>query len=319
MYKLEELCIEHDEIMSNIFSYVFRNDYKSPDAIYHYTSSENITKIVQKEAKGQLIFTQYDCLNDCNERNEFFEFLYKYCDFKVKDGIFSQEYCDRIKTVKASDIALVTSFGETDCVSCVVKECYTYLCCFSKDPDSLAMWNYYTKSQHYEGYCVGFHPNEFNIINNIGEKYDISLKEVVYSNSAKEKILDRVLTPWAGIYDESSNEKKDAIIEFLNTELQNYQFIFKNRCFEHEKEVRAILRIPKDFDKNSKISERMYRSSNGYIKPFIKYNVSPNMIYSITLPPLSKDEIATKNLEDFLVNLGHNNVRIFSSSVPVRF
>ena len=39
------------------------------------------------------------------------------------------------------------------------EEYETYLCCFSKASDDLAMWNYYIKNDGYDGYCIGLQSN----------------------------------------------------------------------------------------------------------------------------------------------------------------
>ncbi len=321
MYTLENLYFEHTGICEKIARFGFDYDFKSLNTIYHYTSPEAFINILKDDKTAVLRFTQYDSLNDCNERKEFFEYLAGYCDYQVKTRNFSKEFSERVKSIEGSDYSIVTNFpnDRIDKLMSSTKKCYTYLCCFSKDSNSLAMWNYYTKSQHYEGYCIGFTPDEFRHNTCFGGNYDIVLKEVVYSDSDKNKILDTILLNWANIYDNSNDDKKNAIIEYIDSDLQEFQFIFKNKCFEHEKEVRAILRLPIDFKGNSKISDRKFRTNNGYIIPYVEYNITTNRIYSIIVPPMLKDDIAERNLRNFLDSKGYSSVKIFNSNIPVRF
>ena len=50
-------------------------DYNDTSTIYHYTSSNGLLGIIKPHKNPSIYFTQYDCLNDKSEREEFFDFF----------------------------------------------------------------------------------------------------------------------------------------------------------------------------------------------------------------------------------------------------
>lgn len=294
--------------------------------VYHYTSVDGMLGIVQPDGFINLWFTQYDSLNDRNERNELGLYISQYCDRKECEGVFSKAYSNFIKKLEFSSRYYVAYQcyeplivnGEKvadEYLNSEPKECYTYLCCFTKNKDSLAMWNYYAKSKQYDGCNFGV------FINQMEEPIDycrIHFKKVIYSSEEKNKILDTILTPLASKYDDINQEERDHYKGFLIQLLGEYQYLFKDECFMHEQEVRAILQVPKDFKGNGIISCRKYRNSNGYIVPYVVFS-RKLVLTDVTIGPLHEKEIAQNNMKDFLSSNGQSVSNVKVSEIPIRF
>lgn len=325
-------------LMDKLDEFVLSNDlitlYKACDVdwctVYHYTSPDGMLGILQPGGKAKLWFTRYDSLNDINERKEIVSFLEGYCTYQVKNKKLSQEFADAVLQLALSDEHLLTypvepvevegAVGKGILkVNSRVAECDTYLCCFSDSPDLLPMWNYYTKSQHYEGYSIGFsYPF---LVGDAGfEKgYSLEFKRVVYSDSEKTALLDKLLLQSDEFYRTSTDEERLKLLSVIQDFLNDYQFAFKNSAFQHEREIRAILRIPREPIPGGQKFEVKYRNSNGYIVPYVEFETLPNVVEKITIAPLLQAEISKKNLKEMLKRRAYNCVDVETSKVPVRF
>ena len=95
------------------------------------------------------------------------------------------------------------------------------------------------------------------------------------------------------------------------------QFCFKDEHFSHEKEVRVILRIPKDKDISNGLPTK-YRTGNGYIIPYVEASVPKEAITSVTVGPLLEKELAEKNVKEMMESRGCS-CKVHTSEVPIRF
>ena len=307
-------------------------DYSVSDpgtyTVYHYTSPDGLMGIFKKDVP-KLYFSQYDSLNDCKERFDITEYIYGYCDYQVKEKKMSQELCDAIKNITLSDIFPITTRVEEsielangDKIGNVTamsnKDCYTYICSFSLEEDLLPMWRMYSKSEQYEGFCIGIFNEVFRQSSSFEKGYSIELRKTIYSDIEKRMLVDKLLLPVCEHYESSTEREKREWLSLIELFIYENQFIFKNKAFEYEKEVRAILHIPKEqtiaFEN---ISERKYRQSNGMIVPYVEFELPQKCIYQINLAPNIKEEIAGRNLKDFLESKGYD-IRIYPSNVPIR-
>ena len=325
-------------LMDKLEEFIFSNElitlYKACDvdwcSVYHYTSPDGMLGILHPGGKAKLWFTRYDSLNDINERKEIVSFLEGYCSYQVKNQKLSQEFSDAILQLTPSDEQYLTYPVEPVevegvlgkgilSVSSRVTECDTYLCCFSDSPDLLPMWNYYTKSQHYEGYSIGFNCPFFAGDAGFEKGYSLEFKRVLYSDCEKTALLDKLLLPSDEIYRTSSEEERLKLLSVIQDFLNDYQFAFKNTAFQHEREIRAILRIPRESIPGGQKFEVKYRNSNGYIVPYVEFETLPNVVEKITIAPLLQPEISQRNIREMLKRRGYYNVDVETSAVPVRF
>ena len=101
---------------------------KSLKSLFHYTSNQGLEAILSKEA---LRFSDIHSLNDYAEVTTSIDVL--------------------IKKAKEMGITLPDWYTTE-----MVKEENLYVCCFSLDSDSQAMWNYYTKDLNNKGFNISF-------------------------------------------------------------------------------------------------------------------------------------------------------------------
>ena len=322
-------------MLKETFSQCFEIAYDIPKAIqyedfwvYHYTSPDGFMNIIQNNGKAKLWFTQYDSLNDVNERKTFEEFFKEYCEQKKKEKAFSSTFISHINSLSGSDVCGITCWTderllledgtESPVVHARQAECDTYLCCFSSDSDSLAMWNYYSKTGYYEGYNICLETSALKSNSGFGKGYSMKLVKVVYEDDEKEKILDQLLVPLAELFNKEDETGRTNILRAIQSAIDNLQFSFKNQCFSHEKEVRAILRVPRVNKDNEKIFERKYRQKNGFIIPYVEFQLKAGAVNGVTMAPLNREAVALKNTQDYLQSCGHN-VKVTASQIPIRF
>ncbi len=305
------------------------------DYAYHYTSPEGFRGIFRDKGNLTLWFTQYDSLNDKSERKHTFEYISEYCDRKVTEKVFSEEFGNYIKKFKPSDYKHVLTPNQTEDEGNLLNghsierfECDIYICSFSKHDDILPMWNYYSKSQRYEGYSIGFSTQHFF---KAFRGHGLELINVVYDSDKKDALLDELLIPLSKVFDDNPTEPEhDNIKGIINIVFDRLQFAFKNSCFSHEQEMRLVLWVPKETRrngiKNNKdkkspaiVSERKYRTNNGYLIPYVEYTFPSYAVQSIKIAPLQEIEIAKKNVIDFLKHYGYGTRDVSSSDIPIRF
>lgn len=305
------------------------SSYQKSNPIYHYSSPQGLLGILQDECL-KLWFSQYDSLNDTSEGIHVVEVYRDVCkhllDEKKISDFFYQEICDVTPSLNGVffhvNRDLVSSDEPVNLSNyCSIGKEQKYICCFSKDPDSLPMWNYYSKNGRYEGYNieVSFESilhGELSDFNRNGYLFD--LFTVIYDNQEKKHIIqdaiERLYSYFKTQHDEIVIVKiKRTLAEFL----KHLSLKFKNSCFIHENEVRAILTIPQD---NNPFPIK-YREKAGYIIPYIEFKLPKKIISGITVGPLINGAMATENIKKFIEYRGYSicpeNIR--SSSIPIRY
>lgn len=310
-------------------SKVFLKNETVPSIVYHYTSPEGLMGIFHDKVP-KLYFSQYDSLNDYKERYDIVDFLHGYCDFLLKDGKMSSLLNNAIKNIELSDKFLISrnvkeplqlENGKVidNLTSMDDEECYTYICSFSLEEDLLPMWRMYSKTDHYEGFSLGISASAFDHLSCYEKGYRIELKKTIYSDRDKTELLSELLLPMCEHYDDATETEKTLWLRFIKQFIHKNQFTFKNKAFEYEKEIRAILQIPKDENnKFENISERKYRQKNGIIIPYVEYQLPYNAVRTINLAPSIKEDIAQNNLADFLSSKGYKSISIVPSGIPIR-
>lgn len=321
-------CYDIDHYLSN---QCYVNSYR----VYHYTSPNSLLSILcgdpDKVNTAKLWFTRFDSLNDRNEQREILDFFNGYCQVKIKDGAIPQKFADSISAIQLHTNKLITietkeetidlpDMGGIKCQSTAsFEECDVYLCCFSLEDDLLPMWNYYSKSNRYEGYCIGFCYSAFTQTGAFNLGYYCDIHRVIYDDAEKTALFDRFLLPLLTDYGKYTQAEDALIMKYVNHFLSEFQFLFKNRAFTHEKEARAILYIPKRKIENVEGFPIKYRNSNGYIVPYIEYVCPPYSVSSVRVAPLLEKELAVKNLTEYLENNNYRHVSVLPSEIPIRF
>lgn len=303
-----------------IYCYINSKFKVDNNDIYHYTTSESLMGILQKE-KICFWFSKHDCLNDCSEGKEMIEHYKNACKELKDNKKINKFFYDNISNLKPRN--LISFFSKKNNTTTKVEslDYDAYICCFSKDNDSLGLWRYYAKNNKYEGYNIGCKSEIFEKkINDVWfgnnkEKYNLSnLKKVIYDDEEKKKHYKDTIINCYESYELGLSLKRISL--FLSDVLLETQLLFKHKCFESEKEVRAIMYIPKE----KSGYDIKYRIRNGIIVPYIEVTVeNKKHLSDITIAPLLNDEIAKVNLEQYLNANGYKNIEVKNSKLPIRF
>ena len=228
------------------------------------------------------------------------------------DNKISMKFYQEIKNANSKDSFLF--YDETKKDSANALDLQYYICCFSQSGDSLPMWNYYSKSGNFEGYNIEFHRGFLASERVRDRKILYNMSNVVYDRKEQEDVLRNILIKFNEFYLENVDiEYIKYVIKLL---LSRLSLIFKNPCFEHEKETRIIVSLPKE---ETELFEIKYRVSNGCLIPYIECVFDQNDMQSITIGPLINQDLAEKTLRSFLKHNGYRHDLINKSKVPIRF
>lgn len=170
---------------------------------------------------------------------------------------------------------------------------------FSKESDSLPMWNYYGHDGH--GLSIGF--DAHHIVN---QGYD--LVECIYDEALTEALAEYMFDSCCWI-----SEPEPLTID-LN-------IISKDSHFEYEKECRIPLR---QHYGNSCITKRnqfhpiKYDLKRGVISPYVEVFVPLEAIQEIWVGPTNDIDLAVDSLRGWLNSIGMSWVKIMKSSAPLK-
>lgn len=303
----------------------------TPKIVYHYTSPIGLLSIVADKEENHnnatLWFTRWDSLNDKKERYDIQEVLKEYKKSKGDD--IPKEFQDAIQKLIDTDVnewELSLRSFIIDADKKIISEIDSknvYICSFSSDKDSLPMWNYYSKSNRYEGYALEIDFEKWKErVKKLLIGYALDIRQVIYQKEAKMAKLDAIVLRCKKDLEIVQKNPKgiqgtEDIKRNLSLAIAELQFCFKDEHFSHEKEVRAILKIPKDRDISNELTTK-YRTGNGYIIPYVEVPVPKEAITSVTVGPLLEKELAKKNVKEMLESRGCS-CDVHTSEIPIRF
>lgn len=263
-------------------------------------------------------------MNDKAEGKEFFEIYENIAKELLYTNQINQEFYDLIFEYEHKDV-----FWSGDYFSLYpYEECETYICSFSEGKDILALWNYYSKNDQYEGYNLGIRFDEEKNLSNaflsIGRGAEIDLYKVIYDKNKVENSIRELIIKLFSKYICVNTITKQSLINDIRMLKTILRYIVKNKAFMHEQEYRFILRIPKKG--NSPVID--FKTKKGVLVPYINLSLNKYLIKEITIGPLIEQDIAKRTLEFFLQQNGYkirndNNIDegiiISSSEVPIRY
>lgn len=313
---------QFSQALKNIFTNTLHIDQDlltevNTSRIYHYTSPQGFLGIMRDNACANLRFSKYNSLNDREESLDIVNHIKLYSK-SIPEKDTTKDFIKFIENFELGNKTYITSTKNSSTIL-RTEECDTYLCCFSQKDDLLPMWNYYSKSKHYEGYSIGFSSKYFKSESCWGKGYSIELQKVIYSNKEKNDILSCLFKPLEKIYHQLDNEQRNQVKDILQSYINKFQFLFKNPCFSHEEEVRAILKIPKNFIYEDTMLKKDFCESHGYIVPYIEFKDLNHAVKSVRIAPLYEKELAVANLQEFFNERKYKNIDIKTSSIPIRF
>lgn len=286
--------------------------------IFHYTSPAGLTSILFGGPDQAVLWaSRYDCLNDMSEGSVAEEVFHEVCNDLLEESEITHEIYELFSTVKPARTILLPHY-EDDALRMTRPECDRYVCSFSKNDDSLAMWNYYSKGSKYEGFNIGFFPScmEDSLSAYFRSKEArFHIYPVVYNREEQKRLVRRLLTRLVEHY---AKDQESAIRYIISNHLLDWSLVFKHEYFQHEEEVRIIVDVAK---REGSIPVE-YRIASGYIVPYIKLSLDKSVVSYVNFGPLQcgeeQKQQQLKVMEEMMEARGYS-VIVGSSKVPVRY
>ena len=287
--------------------------------VYHYTSLRNINSILTDEDALCLWASRQDCLNDMSE-GTLPAIRYKQtCESLKESGAISGDFYSLIHDVppNRTDLIIPTINGKTRPFQ---GECDTYITSFSEDSDALAMWNYYSKGDRYEGINIGVSSQALlgSLESKLNRDHTLKLDmvKIVYDENEQLEILQAAILD---LFHNYTSEYGSSVRYCIGTLLAALKPIFKLDYFSHEKEIRLFVHVFKKF-KNA--VDVYYRSNVGFVIPYIKLNIAKSPVSQITLgPSLGNEEQKERQqtiVQELLESRGYQ-AAVKCSEIPVRY
>ena len=286
--------------------------------LYHYTAIKNINSILMNDCKKIVLWaSRYDCLNDISEGQIISNIYTKVCEKLKDENEITDELFEVISTVKPNRTNLFFDAENNKFVRCEVD---TYIVSFSKEYDLLAMWNYYCKGNVYDGINLGFNSIAVkrSLVNNSPlSGVDIQICPVIYDEEEQIKLIEKFILTLKDKY--MGNEDNPHLRYVIAYKLAEWKMLFKSKHFAHEKEVRIIIRVGKNFKNKMPIK---YRDSLGYIVSYIELELNKDSLSQITFAPMLGNANRKTTQHDVMKEIlkAHNyEANIEFSEIPVRY
>lgn len=287
--------------------------------IFHYTSPASLEKILFSEAEVELFASRYDCVNDTQEGKYIINIYGDVVEelHETEKKISDEEY-RTIRSIIPRNEMLIPQYNGGECVRARKEKCDMYICCFSTDRDSLPMWNYYSKNDKYQGYSIGIEgQSAIGSLNPFLSGANVKWYEVVYDEQEQKSLIKKFLSELLEYY---TPARKLSIQETIASQLNEWGMIFKNPCFEHEKEVRMVLYLPKDKEHEHYTIE--YRQKDMFMIPFTRFHLPKDCVTSVRISPLyctdGEKEQQVKILKERLNKEGYI-AQVMTSQIPIRY
>lgn len=142
------------------FNYIAFSPINDDKSFYHYTSPEGLLGILQPD-KTLLWFSQYNNLNDSSEGTHIVDIYKDTLEDLLNEKEIDKSFYDIISDCEPLTIKSFCnpSRNGLDPEGCSLTTFNTYICCFSKKPDSIDMWRHYIKNNTCNGFCIELHRN----------------------------------------------------------------------------------------------------------------------------------------------------------------
>lgn len=263
--------IKHKEVIDKSI----KINAKNLKSLFHYTSNTALEAILCNET---LRFSNIFSLNDYDEVTVSINLL--------------------IKQAQELGIALPTWYTPE-----TVKEENIYVCCFSLDSDSQAMWNYYTKDLNNKGFNLEFDCKKLvrSILkyNPYLDGCEMSFGKIEYMKNDKSRYLQQMHSVFKNSFDYMFNNAILCLIEGnIPSDQEQTKEIIANLKSAKEQNKRNIEYIkPKIYGFNNKTHS--FEPDMTHILFFIKnetYKYENEYRIGIYIPSDIKNELIKKNI-----------------------
>lgn len=293
------------ELIPDLF--VEGSDCKS---VYHYTSIGGVEGVL----KGTLRFTDIRYMND---REEVIAGL---LEFRKS---YMRSESDEFIRLREREIQKNMNLR-------------TFVCCFSLDRDSLAMWNYYTKDINNKGYNIGFDYKDLiiGIMKKNSEldgcklmfgKLDYINKEETYAQLTEKQLRNNLIAGLEGLVKACNSlagkETSEPLPREDLSELVVWKYcgesnrfnkvigsdaayFMKRPCFSIESEFRIVIQIPDDVLEKIKNTtdgniKYKFRQSGGILIPYLEIEYDKDSLTGMMFSPTVNDELAEQSIKDY--------------------
>lgn len=295
-----ELISMQDSLRENLANE--KTQYK--DDIFHYTSPEGFKSILD----GNIWFSNIKFLNDKSEDN------YIYSLFPVKELDFDKDFFKITQDIK-------DAFEKNECYKNngqSFSKSNFYVASFSKNPDCLELWNYYTRSTNGIGYNIGFHQKCLFLIN----FYHIK-GAMFYKEDEQKELLNKILKKHNIFYIQhkeflKNDENNKIFINNLINLFELHNLFFKHPAYENEQEYRYIIY---DNDSNAQLIKQYlkHRLYNGLFIPYIEIPFNKLCLNSIKISPNSDNILFQEGVKSLLSEKEYYEIKITNSQIPKRY
>lgn len=286
----------------------------SGELIYHYTSPSGFKGIIENKT---IRFTDRFFLNDASEGRYIMDLCIENIDTLVsKHGELKEELLRQLS--KRQNNPQRDDF-------------YVYQCSFSKDKDSLALWNYYTKGNNIQGYNLCFASNE--LYSSIELESILDSKklpaiwggDVIYKKEKQLEIVKRVVDEFFDFSEKEGHHQYQLTISLLVDKLMLVGIFFKKECFNIENEYRMVMDL--HIDKNTGMftaisSEQKFYEKNGFLTPYLDVGFDANALKEIRISPTLDMETTRNSIYRATAKL-YPHIRKYNlvnqSDIPVRY
>jgi hypothetical protein len=177
-----------------------------------------------------------------------------------------------------------------------------------KSNDLLSQWRGYSDGTI--GYCISF--DEEKILESINEynKQDENVREAILTKCiySDKEVVEKIKAINPKAPHRSNKGWKNDMDKLLLLCAQS-----KHEGFEEEDEKRLLIKIN---DGGKKYVE--FRSHNGMLIPYLKFNFNTDAIKSIKIGPSKNQNLAGRSLRGYLEKIGKDKIKIEYSDTPLR-
>jgi hypothetical protein len=295
--------------------------------IFHYTSPSGMQSILFNDPTCITLWaSRFDCLNDISEGTIAEKVFGEVCDELKNSGEISESFYSIIR--KVSPARTFPFWVTVNHVTRVTRdECDRFVTSMSKNSDSLAMWNYYSKGSKYEGFNLGFDPvciKDSLVHRFSGKEIVTRIYPVVYKKEEQKNLIKPLILAIYETWATMDDDKYDSIVRcIVSDKLNDWKLIFKGEYFQHEEEVRIITDVAKRTKNGVQLPiEILYRYNCGLITPYVELKLNKECLTDITMGPLQcngeQKDVQKKVISEMLSVHGYTAMEKVSE-IPVRF
>ena len=284
------------------------------DYIYHYTSLNGLYGIL---TSNSLYFTNIYFLNDKVEMI----YTYKVILELLPDleQTMNDELYQKIK--ERAEYHTCPEYYQSESEVWFRED--FYIASFSKEPDRLALWNYYTKSVDNIGFNIKFYAyNLVSHIENINQNASVYYSDVCYEVTEQKKMLKQTILKYNENWNNTlDNKGKEKIIRNLWKNFIIYSLFFKHPQFAQENEYRIVIgNISHAEDKNLE-----FRCEHGLFIPYLRITFPkdkeiPNDLFDeIKVSPTCDKSLIKYSIDKLLNKTENYALTISYSDIPLRY